>query len=337
MVKHGEEGLGFEIVKAVLNGDIIEPITFQKVKDYCSTSGIQATETHMRVILSNSTKNSHSPTYKNYFERVGKGEYRILSEHRRQEKYFWLNVDATSYEWSFSDLKVGRSQIYSNTNPNGAKRKKETCFKYIQIGDSVVAYETGTTKAITTICIVENKYELDDEIFIEFKKSVDYDLYLALESLKANGDLKDCDILKNHRGTLFELEKKHFDIIRRMLRTLNASGDNEQDLHEKVKQSLADGSDERRARLAKRDSVTPVSYETIVRVFKRNPDVIAEVLMRANGICEECLKPAPFYRKFDGTPYLEVHHRIRLADGGDDTVANTIALCPNCHREMHYG
>lgn len=32
-----------------------------------------------------------------------------------------------------------------------------------------------------------------------------------------------------------------------------------------------------------------------------------------------------------------MHHRRRLADGGEDTVANAIALCPSCHRERHYG
>lgn len=36
-------------------------------------------------------------------------------------------------------------------------------------------------------------------------------------------------------------------------------------------------------------------------------------------------------------PTLEVHHLRRLADGGSDTVANAVALCPNCHREIHYG
>nr|WP_275041241.1 HNH endonuclease signature motif containing protein [Halomonas meridiana] len=46
---------------------------------------------------------------------------------------------------------------------------------------------------------------------------------------------------------------------------------------------------------------------------------------------------APFNRKSDGSPYLEVHHRKPLAEGGDDTVANAIALCPNCHRAAHYG
>ncbi|MFM5358466.1 HNH endonuclease [Aeromonas veronii] len=39
----------------------------------------------------------------------------------------------------------------------------------------------------------------------------------------------------------------------------------------------------------------------------------------------------------DGTPYLEVHHKEKLADGGEDTLENTIALCPNCHRKFHFG
>jgi 5-methylcytosine-specific restriction protein A len=32
-----------------------------------------------------------------------------------------------------------------------------------------------------------------------------------------------------------------------------------------------------------------------------------------------------------------VHHLIRLADGGDDTVDNAVAACPNCHRQRHFG
>jgi hypothetical protein len=70
--------------------------------------------------------------------------------------------------------------------------------------------------------------------------------------------------------------------------------------------------------------------------FLRSADVIAAVLIRASGICELCKAPAPFFRKKDKTPYLEVHHKKRLADGGEDTVANGIALCPNCHRHEHY-
>ena len=71
--------------------------------------------------------------------------------------------------------------------------------------------------------------------------------------------------------------------------------------------------------------------------FIRNPDVVAEVLERSRGICENCGNTAPFTRASDGTPYLEVHHVVTLANGGEDIVENAEALCPNCHRRKHYG
>lgn len=71
--------------------------------------------------------------------------------------------------------------------------------------------------------------------------------------------------------------------------------------------------------------------------FIRNPDVVAEVLERANGICKYCEKKAPFIRASDGTPYLEVHHEVPLSEGGNDTVENAVAICPNCHRKAHFG
>lgn len=100
--------------------------------------------------------------------------------------------------------------------------------------------------------------------------------------------------------------------------------------------ALQSTSEQRRTRLANA-SRFPRRIETVTTVFDRNPDVVAEVLLRATGSCEGCRKPAPFARRSDGTPYLEVHHRTPLAQGGEDTVENAIALCPNCHREAHYG
>ncbi|EPK7359198.1 HNH endonuclease [Kluyvera ascorbata] len=72
------------------------------------------------------------------------------------------------------------------------------------------------------------------------------------------------------------------------------------------------------------------------RDFKRNPNVVAEVLNRANGKCQSCKRDAPFLKE-DGTPFLEVHHIEWLSNGGEDSVGNAIALCPNCHRQAHYG
>lgn len=83
-------------------------------------------------------------------------------------------------------------------------------------------------------------------------------------------------------------------------------------------------------------SVSPQATTVEVTQYSRDPAVAAWVLNAANGRCEMCDSPAPFERE-DGTPFLEVHHVIRLADQGVDTIHNTVALCPNCHRRLHYG
>lgn len=70
--------------------------------------------------------------------------------------------------------------------------------------------------------------------------------------------------------------------------------------------------------------------------YKRSEDVKQYVLARSKGKCEACKQPAPFNRK-DGTPYLEPHHTMRLADEGPDHPEWVGAICPNCHRHIHSG
>ena len=207
MTKHGE-GLGLEIVKGVNRGLIKEPLTTKKVKEFCKRQGIKATDNHMGVILANATSNTHSPTYKKYFERISKGEYRVLDKYRG----------------------------YQNINSDN--------------------------------------------------------------------------------------EKEWFQLV---------------NLDENIEKSLKDSSEVRKERLKERSDKKPKVCTFDRSEFIRNPDVIAEVLFRANGKCEKCRKEAPFIRKSNGTPYLEVHHLKHLADGGDDSVENAIAVCPNCHREYHFG
>lgn len=81
---------------------------------------------------------------------------------------------------------------------------------------------------------------------------------------------------------------------------------------------------------------TPSAIATTVSTYRRDPAVRAWVLQRARGICECCNAPAPF-PDASGVPYLEIHHVRQLADGGSDRVSNAVALCPNCHRRMHFG
>lgn len=103
-----------------------------------------------------------------------------------------------------------------------------------------------------------------------------------------------------------------------------------------VETSLNDSSAARLRRIQHANAI-PARVAATSFVFTRNPDVVAETLALAKGTCQDCHLPAPFHRRSDNTPYLEVHHRKPLAEGGTDTLDNAIALCPNCHRKAHYG
>lgn len=193
MAKHGE-GLAKEIVKAVSNGEIQEPITRKKVEKLCKLKRFNYANDMKGVILSNSEIDAnHSPTFKKYFKRISKGKYIVLPAYRN----------------------------------------------------------------------------------LQFKEQI-------INSRK--------------------------------------------DTHEK-----------RLERLSKVESTKPEIQISTVASFKRNADVVVEILERANGKCENCKSDAPFVRKSDDTPYLEVHHKKSLSEGGEDTIENCIAVCPNCHSELHYG
>jgi hypothetical protein len=109
----------------------------------------------------------------------------------------------------------------------------------------------------------------------------------------------------------------------------------ERELAAEIKASFALNSADRAKRLANAPKM-PERVQFISMGFRRNADVIVTVLVRANGVCEKCGQKAPFIRRSDGSPYLEVHHWIPLGQGGEDTVKNAAALCPNCHREVHH-
>lgn len=107
------------------------------------------------------------------------------------------------------------------------------------------------------------------------------------------------------------------------------------DLEANVQESLKDEAG-RHSRLAKASKI-PKKAVVTTTTYIRNPDVVAEVLIRAKGKCERCGNSAPFFRAKDGAPYLEVHHLKQLSLGGEDSVENAQAQCPNCHRESHFG
>jgi len=80
---------------------------------------------------------------------------------------------------------------------------------------------------------------------------------------------------------------------------------------------------------------TPKSVERTSKTYERSPFIKAWVIQNADGKCEACGVNSTFKTK-QGDYYLEVHHMKPLAFKGTDSISNTIALCPNCHKRLHY-
>lgn len=133
---------------------------------------------------------------------------------------------------------------------------------------------------------------------------------------------------RNRRVWMFPVRPKPGGIIPEwsdaQLRTL-------QKIQERKVRKLSDKEVERRAKAAKKRSPKrPVtSYQRY-----RDQNVADYVKRLADGHCDLCRGPAPF-NKQDGEAYLECHHIVWLANDGEDSIENAVALCPNCHRRMH--
>ena len=83
-------------------------------------------------------------------------------------------------------------------------------------------------------------------------------------------------------------------------------------------------------------SIAPQKKHRNSTSYSRDPAVRSYVLGKAEGCCEYCGEEG--FLLTDGiSRYLESHHIIALADEGQDTIDNVIALCPKHHREAHYG
>lgn len=84
-------------------------------------------------------------------------------------------------------------------------------------------------------------------------------------------------------------------------------------------------------------NVSPSTKYCTIKRHNRIPTVSATAKLRADFKCEVY---GCNYTSFIGLyniPYVEVHHIKRLADGGEDTLKNIACLCPNHHREIHFG
>lgn len=82
-------------------------------------------------------------------------------------------------------------------------------------------------------------------------------------------------------------------------------------------------------------SEQPERYAISTFAWQRSAQVRQVVLARSKGVCEFCGHRG--FLKGNGDIYLETHHIVSLSEDGGDAPDNVIALCPEHHREAHYG
>ena len=88
-------------------------------------------------------------------------------------------------------------------------------------------------------------------------------------------------------------------------------------------------------------SLDAVSREIISRKIERGP--IGDRVKTARGhicqVCEALGHPAIAFKKRGGSPYAEAHHIVPVStlQRGVLAPSNVMVLCPNHHRQAHYG
>jgi len=106
---------------------------------------------------------------------------------------------------------------------------------------------------------------------------------------------------------------------------------NKEAIHNKIRKLSTDELKKR----AQQNGRDKAGRRTVTSLAYIRDEAVSEYAKRrANGICQLCGEQAPFDDEH-GNPYLESHHIEWLSKDGPDTIDNTVALCPNCHRKMH--
>lgn len=140
-------------------------------------------------------------------------EYEEEKEEIESENYWWLNANPKI--WSISESKVGDKQTYTALTDKGHKRNTYKNFENVREKDIVLGYESTPTKQIKAIYqITKPLHKVGNDKIIEFKLIEKLETPISWNELKNNEDLKDCPVLRNNQGSLFEVSKKDYDIIK---------------------------------------------------------------------------------------------------------------------------
>ena len=210
----------------------------------------------------------------------------------------------------------------------------------VNVGDIFYLYETAPVKAIRWKCLVTDvgrqKKIIDDRAysgsgreypgpFIELKAQYEYfvDGLFSLDNLKKHGysaNMQGSSRLESYKPELAEYIHK-----------IDSIQNSEEELLKICRRLPMEELEKAAKRASRREAQI---REGKAKQRNRNICISVYVKRLADGRCDLCGEKAPFSDR-EGNPYLEEHHVKWLCEGGEDSIDNAVALCPNCHRRMH--
>ncbi len=84
-------------------------------------------------------------------------------------------------------------------------------------------------------------------------------------------------------------------------------------------------------------NVSPLRRSQTVATYDRDPMVVALRKKLAGNCCEVDGCTSLAFENDAGELFVEVHHLVPLAEGGEDVLPNTVAVCSTHHRYLHIG
>ncbi len=142
-------------------------------------------------------------------------------------KFWWLNANPAI--WSITSHLEGEKQKYTTHNEKGNKRRIYKYFEEVKPGDLVVGYESSPTKQVKAIYeITKSIHTTSGREEIEFMMVEKLEVPVDWNDLKNNPALKDCEVLINNQGSLFNLKEEEFDVIRELIDNKNIIAEKEQ-------------------------------------------------------------------------------------------------------------
>jgi predicted HNH restriction endonuclease len=86
------------------------------------------------------------------------------------------------------------------------------------------------------------------------------------------------------------------------------------------------------------DSASPQKQDKLVQRYLDRGVAVTNALKSLLGAkCQVCNWVG--FKKKNGESFIEAHHIVQLSEGKEGSLCtdNVILLCPNCHKEVHYG